>query len=259
MSKKAFEDGSLESGAGCLAIAVVCIFAAVGGTSGFLWGLLVGTIILVALRSGPADNAVNERTDIKSSQSVTLNYIVGSAPMLSKYEVNALCKLNLFPKGISNFVAIDFETANKQPHSACSLGLVVVRNGEITTRKSWLINPETKTFTFSYLHGITREMVKDAPLFEDIWPEIYDLIQEEYLVAHNMVFDYGVLQALARKYYSIKLPNHRLICSLEVARARISLPSYKLNHVCNHLNIELNHHDALSDAEAAAKIVLRLG
>lgn len=249
MPNKHFEDGSLEAGAGILAVIVVVIFAVFGIFGGFWGGILAGLVVYIGLKVGAAN--FNQGSDF--------NFILGSAQMLSKAQVNVICKQNRFPSGISDFVAIDFETANNQAHSACSLGLVVVKSGEVTTRKSWLINPNTKIFTFSHLHGITYEMVKNEPKFDDIWPDVHELIKNEYLVAHNMVFDYGVLQALVRRYSSIKLPNHRLICSLELARARINLPSYKLNHVCAHLGIDLDHHDALSDAEAAAKIVLRLG
>jgi DNA polymerase III subunit epsilon len=38
-----------------------------------------------------------------------------------------------------NFTAIDFETANPNPASACAVAVVEVRDGMIVAEKAWLI------------------------------------------------------------------------------------------------------------------------
>ena len=75
---------------------------------------------------------------------------------------------------INNFIAIDFETANKYRSSACSMGLVIVNNGLITREWETLIKPQP--FFFSHwstaIHGITPDKVMDAPMFEEVWSRI---------------------------------------------------------------------------------------
>ncbi|MDD4500229.1 MAG: exonuclease, partial [Bacteroidales bacterium] len=47
---------------------------------------------------------------------------------------------------MKDFAAIDFETANEQPSSVCSVGVVVVRNGEIAETIYRLIKPEPEYY-----------------------------------------------------------------------------------------------------------------
>ena len=157
------------------------------------------------------------------------------------------------------FTALDFETANYQSNSACQLGIAVVNNGQIVLQKSWLIKPPTPIFTFSYLHGITYGMVKEQPTFGDIWHEIKPYVTDEIIAAHNADFDMGVLTATLA-HYQLYVPEFYVIDSLAAARkAWPGLKNHKLSTVAAHLNIELNHHEAESDAKACAEIILRAG
>ena len=72
-----------------------------------------------------------------------------------------------------NFTAIDFETANANPNSACALGIAVVQAGQIVERISWLIRPPTSEFSFTHIHGITWRQVADASDFNQLWPQIW--------------------------------------------------------------------------------------
>lgn len=157
------------------------------------------------------------------------------------------------------FTAIDFETANFQKNSACQLGLAVVRAGRIVERKSWLIKPPTSYFTFTYIHGITYEKVKSEPTFGVLWPEIQPYIENQIIAAHNASFDTGVLLA-ALKTYQFAIPEFRVIDSLQVARkVWPKLNNHKLSTVADYLKIDLNHHEAESDAVACAEILCRVG
>ena len=74
-----------------------------------------------------------------------------------------------------NFVAIDFETANYRPDSACALGLVKVVDGIIVDKEVHLIKPPTREFVFTYIHGLTwKDVVKEAD-FGEIWPKVVPL------------------------------------------------------------------------------------
>nr|WP_173812935.1 3'-5' exonuclease [Dendrosporobacter quercicolus]NSL48991.1 3'-5' exonuclease [Dendrosporobacter quercicolus DSM 1736]SDN16921.1 DNA polymerase-3 subunit epsilon [Dendrosporobacter quercicolus] len=158
-----------------------------------------------------------------------------------------------------SFTAIDFETANHQSNSACQLGVAVVSDGKIVARKSWLIKPPSKVFTFSDLHGITYRMVKDQPVFADIWTEVKPYVEYQILAAHNAEFDITVLTETL-DYYQLPVPELYVIDSVETARkAWPKLRNHKLSTVAAYLNIPLNHHDAASDANACAEIILRAG
>ena len=161
---------------------------------------------------------------------------------------------------LRDFTAIDFETANRYPTSACSIGIVIVREGEITEEFSHLIKPEPNYFNkkFIEIHGITPSMVENAPSFYDLWGKIGRYFDTEALVAHNTGFDMSVLKAcLERADIYTRLPE--VFCTCRLSRKLIKgLPNYKLNTLCAHFGITLNHHEALSDARGAAKIMIEL-
>ncbi|MFN7927005.1 MAG: 3'-5' exonuclease [Blastocatellia bacterium] len=155
-----------------------------------------------------------------------------------------------------SFVAIDFETADFYPDSACSVALVRVENNQIVAKTHALIRPPRSRFHFTYIHGIKWEHVKNEPTFGELWPTLTEYWQGvDHFVAHNATFDKGVLQACCTAAGLI-MPPLPFRCTVKLARQVWRLPSHKLNLVCEHLQIPLQHHNALSDAEACAKIVL---
>lgn len=155
------------------------------------------------------------------------------------------------------FTAIDFETANPQRNSACQLGLVVVEDGEIVDSRSWLIRPPSAIFTFTYIHGITYDIVKDQPSFQELWTTIQPYVGDRILAAHNAAFDMSVLRAVL-SHYRLQTPAFQVIDSLPIARkAWPQLPNHKLDTIARYLNVRLQHHDAASDARACAEIILQ--
>lgn len=165
------------------------------------------------------------------------------------------------------FVAIDFETADKGRDSACSVGLVRVENGVIVEKAVQLIrpprleggdlfSPAPAEFEFTYIHGIKPVQVLDAPTFAQAWPKLAPLLKGvQFLAAHNAPFDSGVLEACCAAA-GLPKPAHRFVCTVRLARAVWNIFPTKLPDVCRRLEIQLNHHEALSDAEACARIVI---
>lgn len=154
------------------------------------------------------------------------------------------------------FVAIDFETADYPPDSACAVGLVRVENGEVVETAVRLIRPPRPRMLFTYVHGLTWNDVAGAPLFADVWSEIAGITAgAEFLVAHNAGFDRGVLHACCRTA-GISAPDIPFTCSMVLARRTWNVRPTKLSDVCRYLNVPLTHHEALSDAMGAAKIAL---
>jgi DNA polymerase-3 subunit epsilon len=159
-----------------------------------------------------------------------------------------------------DFAAIDFETANKDRHSACSVAIAVVAEGKIVDTYHSLIRPANLYFRkdFIAMHGITRQRVQDAPTFREIWPEIQTRCGTGLVAAHNAVFDVGVLTACAEEWTREPLSG-RYLCTLALARSLLpGLPNYKLPTLAGLLGIPLDHHDALSDATACAHLAIHL-
>ena len=95
-----------------------------------------------------------------------------------------------------------------------------------------------------------------SPTFKQVWAQIATRIERaDALVAHNASFDRRVLHACC-DFYQIPPPKQNFICTVALARERWNLYPTKLPDVCRYLNIELDHHQALSDARACAEIVI---
>ncbi len=157
-----------------------------------------------------------------------------------------------------NFAAIDFETANTERDSVCSMGIAVVEGGRIVKTAHWLIKPP-KLYFSPYnvtIHGITEDDVRDKPEFNQLWNEIFPYLKGQVIVAHNASFDLSVLRYILDRY-NITYPELDYCCSVSISKKTwTELPSYKLNAVAKHIGHEFRHHDALEDAVAAAKIVI---
>lgn len=158
--------------------------------------------------------------------------------------------------GKMNFVAIDFETANYARNSACSVALVKVVGGKIVAKEAHYIKPPTREFVFTYIHGLKWAHVKDADEFGKLWPRLGSYLEgAEFFAAHNASFDKGVLEACCSSH-GIRSPPLPFRCTVQIAREAWNIRPTKLPDVCRKLGIELNHHDALSDAMACAQIVI---
>lgn len=158
---------------------------------------------------------------------------------------------------MDNFAAIDFETANEQRSSVCSVGVVIVKDWEVVDHYYSLIRPEPEYYTYwnTRVHGLTMADTERAPIFPTVWQEIAPRIEGLPLVAHNCRFDEGCLKAVFRTY-SMDYPDYDFYCTLQASRRVIKgLPNYQLQTVAAHCGYELEkHHHALADAEACAWI-----
>ena len=159
-----------------------------------------------------------------------------------------------------DFTAIDFETANGSPASPCAVGLVRVRDSKPVETLELLFRPPVPHDWFSEanirVHGITAAMVQAAHSYSEVINQMLEFIDEDLLVAHNASFDMGVLVASA-KAINQELPKLSYGCSLKIARKTYNLDSYRLNAVAYAIgHEEFEHHNALADSEACARIVI---
>ena len=157
---------------------------------------------------------------------------------------------------LRSFVAIDFETATLRRDSACAVGLAAACDGRIVLARTFLIRPPSAQFTFTGLHDIGWEDVRDAPTFAELWPTLRAWVDDAaFVAAHNASFDRSVLQACCARY-RLRPPRTPFICTVELARRHWGIYPTTLPDVCRRLRIRFRHHDAGQDAVACARIVL---
>lgn len=162
-------------------------------------------------------------------------------------------------------VAIDFETANHSPLSACALGLAIFEDHELVASHYWLIKPPKGHGWFKEewtkdVHGISWFDVRDKPEFGSIAHQaVTHLASADFVVAHNASFDLRVLHALL-EHFEVSAPPFQHQCTLHLARQTWpNLLNHQLSTLASHLGIDLNHHHAHSDAIAAGRVMVACG
>lgn len=152
---------------------------------------------------------------------------------------------------MDSFTAIDFETAQGNRWSICQVGLVRVENGFITNELNILVQPPDNYYwtRFIDIHGITPRKTAKAPTFDKVWHQIEPFIKNQNVVAHNgLRFDFPVLNATLA-YYGMQAPDYEKHCTYKIYNVNLA-------SLCSQYCIPLNHHDALSDARACAKLFM---
>lgn len=159
---------------------------------------------------------------------------------------------------MERFAAIDFETANWQRTSVCSVGVVVINQGEIEDQFYSLIHPAPNFYLRknTEIHGLSRQDTEEAPAFPTVWREIAPMVKGIPLVAHNSMFDEGCLKAV-HQLYEMPYPDYRFFCTYRLSRKLFKgLENYQLHTVSAYCGFDLtHHHNALADAEACAVIM----
>lgn len=153
------------------------------------------------------------------------------------------------------FAIVDIETTggNAKSSRITEIAIVIHDGNQVLGRWETLVNPgkDIPNSIFA-LTGIGNDMVKDAPLFEEVAEHVYSLLKDRIFVAHNVNFDYSFvrfqLQEAGIEWSSIKL------CTVRYARKiRPGLLSYSLGRLCDYLDIPIeNRHRAGGDADATA-------
>ena len=159
---------------------------------------------------------------------------------------------------MSTFTAIDFETATA--YHPCSVGIVTVEEGIIVDEFVTLIPPPNNFYNpFNIqVHGIYPRDTANAKTFVEVFPEIERRLKNRVVVAHNESFDRNVLSktmALHGLNYEDLNIGSRWECTVKIYKAKGFKPA-KLSDCCRIMNIALEHHEALSDARACAKLYL---
>ena len=154
-----------------------------------------------------------------------------------------------------DFIAIDFETATENLNSACSIGVVAVKNLEIVDYFESYIQPPYNRFADNNIsvHGITPDITERAPTLDELWFELSQYFSEHIpVLAHNAHFDMSVLRLSTKA----DIPDFPYIDSISIVSPYVE-GSRSLEHCVEVLGISMDqHHNALSDATAVAEIAI---
>lgn len=156
-----------------------------------------------------------------------------------------------------NYTVFDVETPNRANDRVSAVGITVIRDGAVAGEFYSLVDPETHFDYFNTkLTGISERAVKGSPNFAQLWQTIEPLMSGGILVAHNAVFDMGVLKKCLNAYGIEWKKSARYMCTVQIGRRLLPDISHKLNDMCSYYGIELDHHHAASDSRACAEILL---
>ena len=159
-----------------------------------------------------------------------------------------------------DFVAIDVETANSNVSSICQIGLAKYVNGKLVDSYGTLVNPQADFDALNIgIHGITAEQVENAPFIIEVFDEILAFIGDSIIVSYTL-FDQRALTACLTRYH-LPNPNWPWVDATVLVRRTFSQfahKGYNLANVCNLLNYQFEHHDALADAKACGHVVITI-
>jgi DNA polymerase-3 subunit epsilon len=156
------------------------------------------------------------------------------------------------------FAVVDIETTGSTPQSAGITEIaIVIHNGvEVTGKYVTLINPRQKIPPFIVnMTGISDAMVANAPLFEEVAPQIFNLLNGRIFVAHNVSFDYSFVHYLLGKCgFQWSAPK---LCTIKLSRRVFpGLEKYGLGSLTRDLGIRIEgRHRAWGDAAATAQVL----
>jgi DNA polymerase-3 subunit epsilon len=162
-----------------------------------------------------------------------------------------------------SYVVVDTETTGGRAWSGdriTEIAAVVVRTGKIVEVFETLVNPQRSIPPFvTRLTNITWDMVKDAPTFDRVAPDVMRVLEGNVFVAHNAMFDWRFVTSELTRSMGRKLGGRRL-CTVKIARKVLpQLSRRSLDHVARYYGVEIRgRHRAAGDALATAKCLLRM-
>jgi len=162
-----------------------------------------------------------------------------------------------------SYVVVDTETTGGRSwlgDRITEIAAVVVRDGQIAEVYETLVNPLRPIPPFiTQLTNITWDMVKDAPTFDRVAPDVMRVLEGNVFVAHNANFDWRFLTTELSRSTGRQLRGRKL-CTVKIARKVLpQLSRRSLDYVARYYGIEIrNRHRAGGDALATAKCLIRL-
>jgi len=162
-----------------------------------------------------------------------------------------------------DFVVVDVETSGLDPAAGARIiEIAAVRlnqAGQIQDSMSTLVNPEDGNTGADWIHGISADMVSNAPTFDQIFDDLARVLDNAIFVAHHAKFDEGFVAAEAQ-LAGAKLLTMPAICTYWLARNTVKgTDNFKLGTLASHFEIsQESAHAALDDAKVVAQMLPRM-
>ena len=159
------------------------------------------------------------------------------------------------------FSVVDIETTGNgyKGQKITEISIFTFDGKQVIDEFTSLVNPEQNIPPFiTNLTGIDNAMVRNAPKFYEIAKKVEEITQDTIFVAHNVNFDYNIIQA---EFKSLGFDfKRKKLCTVRLSRKIIpGLNSYSLGAICSSEKIPINgRHRAKGDAEATTELFRRL-
>ncbi|MGE3759502.1 MAG: exonuclease domain-containing protein [Pseudobdellovibrionaceae bacterium] len=158
------------------------------------------------------------------------------------------------------YLVFDIEAAGPLPigFDLCEIGAITFADGKEKASYQTLLKPREPMSDFIIgIHGITNEMVADAPTISEKIREIHSLFQNSVAVAHHAPFDLGFM-AYEFEKVGLPLPTMPAVCTSLLSRAVIpESKDHKLQTLVQHLGLQGGQaHRALDDTRACLQLFL---
>ena len=171
--------------------------------------------------------------------------------------------LSVLDKNWTEFpiIAVDTETSGQYPiqDDLCELAAAKSLGGEVVETFQTLVKPREKMSDFVIgIHGITNDMVKEAPSIQEVLPDFVDFVKQGVVVGHHSPFDLGFLVHDLEKM-DLPIPCHPVFCSSLIARRSIvGPPNHKLQTLVKYLQLDGGQaHRALDDSKACLQLLFK--
>jgi len=168
--------------------------------------------------------------------------------------LNSASKKLVLPNNDLEYVVIDTETTGTlKADRIVEIALVAFKGSEVIEEWSTLINPQ-RDVGKTNVHGITASMVSSAPIFADVVNDIFRIINNRVLVAHNLGFDARMLiQEFNRANTQGDIGKG--FCTMTAARRLLPADKSSLADACNEFGIKIiDAHNALGDCKMTMKL-----
>ncbi|MHB1673311.1 MAG: exonuclease domain-containing protein [Acidobacteriaceae bacterium] len=160
------------------------------------------------------------------------------------------------------FIAIDVETANLNNANICQLGVAIFDGEALLDQLSVLVNPESSfNPRFRAIHGITRESVRDALTWEQLYRQYGlfsgEILDQSFVVSHTYFDREAITKACER--YGLPVPKPKIWLDTCAIARRVwpEMPNHKLATLAEAFGILYKCHDAGEDARCAGEVLIR--
>lgn len=162
-------------------------------------------------------------------------------------------------RGGQIFAVVDVETTGLAPEKGDRVVEIAVArvdaSGRILDEYATLLNPEGRDVGPVFIHGIDNDAVRGAPRFQEILGDVLARFEGAIVVAHNARFEERFLAAELQRA-EVRLPRLPALCTLDVARATLQAPNYRLATLARELGIDFpDAHSALGDVRTVAALL----